>query len=123
MKFEEFKQRIKVIQEAMVSLGIALNDRLESWGNYTDAVKEVLGQNTGHYYRPGGAWRTNKDLWVCPSNDGYWRFKNYTDLTDDDVELFCKQHGIYDLVPDFVVPNRVNSKSIIQDDEDEDFVI
>lgn len=123
MKFEDFNKRIKVIQEAMVSLGIAVNDKLEKWGRYTDAVKEVLGQNIGYHYRPGEAWRIGKDLWVCPDSDGYWLFKNYADLTDDDVELFCKQHGIYDLVPDFVVPNRVNSKSIIQDDEDEDFVI
>lgn len=123
MKIEEFYNRIKVIQDAMVSIGIACNDRLIYWGNYTDAVKEVLGQNMGYYSRPGGAWRTAKDLWVCPNSDGHWSFKNYTDLTDDDFELFCKQHGIYDLVPDFVVPNRVNSKSIIQDDEDEDFVI
>ena len=117
MKFEEFRERIKVIQEAMVSLGIAFNDSLEQWGDYTDNVKEVMG------HRPARAWRTAKDLWVCPNSDGYWLFKNYTDLSDDDVELFCKQHGIYDLVPDFVVPNRVNKNSIIQDDEDEDFVV
>lgn len=122
MRFEEFKERIKAVQEAMVSIGIALNDRLNSWGSYTDAVKDVLERTMGCHYRPGWAWHTNVDLWVCSNNDHLWRFKNYDELTDDDFELFCKQHGIYDLVPDFVVPNRVNSIGIIQD-EDEDFVV
>lgn len=123
MRFEDFYERIKAVQEAMVSIGIASHASLDTWGGYTDAVKDVLERTIGVRCRPGGAWRTNKDLWVYPNNAGYWTFKNYTDLTDDDFELFCKQHGIYDLVPDFVVPNRVNSKSIIQNDEDEDFVI
>lgn len=122
MRFEEFKERIKAVQEAMVSIGIALDDRLYSWGSYTDAVKDVLERTMGCHYRPGWAWRTNVDLWVCSNNDHLWSFKNYDELTDDDFELFCKQHGIYDLVTDFVVPNRVNSIGIIQD-EDEDFVV
>lgn len=122
MKFEEFYNRIKAVQEAMVSIGIALDDRLDNWGNYTDAVKDVLERTMGHRYRPGGAWRTDMDLWVCSNNDHHWTFKNFVELTDDDFELFCKQHEIYDLVPDFVVPNRVNPNSIIQD-EDEDFVV
>ena len=122
MRFEEFYNRIKAVQEAMVSIGIALNDRLNNWGNYTDAVKDVLERTIGFRIRPGGAWRTEKDLWVCPESDGHWTFKNFVELTDDDFELFCKQHEIYDLVPDFVVPNRVNPNSIIQD-EDEDFVV
>ena len=122
MKFEEFKERIKVIQEAMVSMGIARPDSFDDWGSYTDAVKNVLERTIGRRERPGGAWRTEKDLWVCPKSNGYWQFKNYDELTDDDFELFCKQHEIYDRVPDFVVPNRVNPNSIIQDD-DEDFVV
>ena len=106
----------------MVSIGIALDDRLDNWGNYTDAVKDVLERTMGRRYRPGGAWRTDMDLWVCSNSDDHWTFKNFVDLTDDDFELFCKQHEIYDLVPDFVVPNRVNPIGIIQD-EDEDFVV
>ena len=122
MKFEEFYNRIKAVQETMVSIGIARNDRLDDWCNYTDAVKAVLERTMGRHYRPGEAWRTEKDLWVCPESDHQWTFKSYGELTDDDFELFCKQHGIYDLVPDFVVPNRVNPIGIIQD-EDDDFVI
>lgn len=122
MKFEDFYNRIKAVQEAMVSIGIALDDRLDNWGNYTDAVKDVLERTMGRRYRPGGAWRTDMDLWVCSNSDDHWTFKNFVDLTDDDFELFCKQHEIYDLVPDFVVPNRVNPIGIIQD-EDEDFVV
>lgn len=122
MRFEEFYNRIKAVQEAMVSTGIALNSSLDNWGSYTDAVKDVLGRTMGRHYRPGGAWRTEKDLWVCSNNDHHWSFKNYDELTDDDFELFCKQHEIYDLVPDFVVPNRVNPIGIIQE-EDEDFVV
>lgn len=122
MRFEDFYERIKAIQEAMVSTGIALPDHFDNWGSYTDAVRDVLERTIGVRRRPGGAWRTEKDLWVCPKSDSHWTFKNYNELTDDDFELFCKQHEIYDLVPDFVVPNRVNSISIIQD-EDEDFVV
>lgn len=122
MRFEDFYERIKAVQEAMVSIGIALPDHLDNWGSYTDAVRDVLERTIGVRRRPGGAWRTEKDLWVCPKSDSHWTFKNFNELTDDDFELFCKQHEIYDLVPDFVVPNRVNSISIIQD-EDEDFVV
>lgn len=122
MKFEDFYNRIKAIQEAMVSTGIACPDDFDTWGDYTDAVKDVLERTMGSRYRPGGAWRTEKDLWVCPENDNHWTFKSYDELTDDDFELFCKQHEVYDLVPDFVVPNRINPNSIIQD-EDDDFVV
>ena len=122
MKFEDFYNRIKAVQVAMVSTGIALPDSFDEWCNYTDDVRDVLGRTIGVRCRPGGAWRTEKDLWVCPESDGHWTFKNFVELTDDDFELFCKQHEIYDLVPDFVVPNRVNPISIIQD-EDEDFVV
>lgn len=122
MRFEEFYDRIKAVQEAMVFTGIALNIRLDRWGSYTDAVEDVMGRTMGRRYSPGGAWRTEKELWICPKNDNRWTFKNFIELTDDDFELFCKQHEIYELVPDFVVPNRVNPIGIIQD-EDEDFVV
>lgn len=90
MEFEEFYKRIKVVQEAMVSIGIARNSNLENWGNYTDAVKDVLERTMGVRDRPGWSWRTEKDLWVCPDSDNRWTFKRYDELTDDDFELFCK---------------------------------
>ena len=55
MRFEDFYERIKVIQEAMVSIGIALNSNLDNWSSYTDAVKDVLNRTMGRRYRPGGA--------------------------------------------------------------------
>lgn len=122
MEFEEFSNRIKAVQNAMVSIGIARECGFSNWGDYTDAVKDVLERTMGVRDRPGWSWRTEKDLWVCPDSDSHWTFKSYEELTDDDFELFCKQHGIYEMVPDFVVPNRINPNSIIQE-EDEDFVV
>lgn len=28
----------------------------------------------------GGAWRTEKDLWICPKSDNLWTFKNMSKL-------------------------------------------
>lgn len=125
MKLEEFIKRVKAIQAAMVSIGISGNEDpdIEGWCSYTEKAKEVFKKTFGYKQKPGHAWRTEKSLWISPDSDwGYWTFVDYSYLNDELIELFCKQHGIYDIVPDFVVPNRVNPIGIIQD-EDEDFIV
>ena len=105
MEFEDFRRRIKLIQEAMVKRGISENADYDKWCNYLKPAISNVFQKTIGCDDIAFAWRTRDSLWIrenaeqCPTDYVDWTFKYYRDLTDEDIKEFCRIHDIMELVP------------------------
>ena len=99
MEFEDFRRRIRLIQEAMVKRGISENGDYDRWCYYLEPAISNVSQKTMGCDNHASAWRTSKALWVYEPDCKDWAFKYFEDLTDKDLELFCKLHDITNLVP------------------------
>lgn len=97
MEFEDFRRRIKLIQEAMVKRGISKNTEYDKWGYYLEPAISNVFQKTIGCDNIAVAWRTDDSLWIRESVN--WTFKYYSDLTDEDIKEFCRIHDITELVP------------------------
>lgn len=100
MKFEEFRKRIEILQEAMVKRGISENYDFEKWCDYREPAVSRVFQKTIGCNNLAIAWRTSDSLWIRETNEYLdWTFKYHTELTDADIKEFCRIHDIMDLVP------------------------
>lgn len=97
MRFEDFRRRIRLIQEAMVKRGISENGDYDSWCYYLEPAISNVFQKTIGSNNIACAWRTDDSLWIreCVS----WTFRHYGDLTDADIKDFCRIHDITEFVP------------------------
>ena len=69
------------------------------WLYYIDPAIDRVFQKTMGCDNHACAWRTSEALWVYVPDDKSWCFKRFEDLTDEDLELFCRIHDITELVP------------------------
>lgn len=97
MRFEDFRRRIRLIQEAMVKRGISENGDYDSWCYYLEPAISNVFQKTIGSNNIACAWRTDDSLWIRESVN--WTFRHYGDLTDADIKEFCRIHDITELVP------------------------
>ena len=97
MEFEDFRRRIRLIQEAMVKRGISENEDYDKWCYYLKPAISNVFQKTIGCDNIAGAWRTRDSLWIRENAD--WTFRYYRDLTDEDIKEFCRIHDITELVP------------------------
>ena len=97
MEFEDFRRRIKLIQEAMVKRGISENTDYDKWCNYLKPAISNVFQKTIGSNNIACTWRTRDSLWIRENTD--WTFRYYRDLTDEDIKEFCRIHDITELVP------------------------
>ena len=105
MEFEDFRRRIKLIQEAMVKRGISENEEYDKWCFYREPAISDVFQKTIGCNNTAVAWRTGDSLWIresaeqCPTDYADWLFRYYRYLTDKDIKEFCRIHDITELVP------------------------
>ena len=97
MEFEDFRRRIRLIQEAMVKRGISENEDYDRWCYYLEPAISNVFQKTIGSNNIACAWRTDDSLWIRESVN--WTFRHYGDLTDEDIKEFCRIHDITELVP------------------------
>lgn len=97
MEFEDFRRRIKLIQEAMVKRGISENEEYDKCCRYREPAISDVFQKTIGCDNIAVAWRTDNSLWIRENTD--WTFRYYYDLTDKDIKEFCRIHDITELVP------------------------
>ena len=97
MEFEDFRRRIRLIQEAMVKRGISENTDYDKWCNYREPAISNVFQKTICCDNIAVAWRMRDSLWIRENAD--WTFRYYRDLTDADIKEFCRIHDITELVP------------------------
>lgn len=97
MEFEDFRKRIKLIQEAMVKRGISENEDYDRWCYYLEPAISNVFQKTIGCNNIACAWRTADSLWIRENTA--WTFRHYGDLTDADIKEFCRIHDITELVP------------------------
>ena len=97
MEFEDFRRRIRLIQEAMVKRGISENGDYDSWCYYLEPAISNVFQKTIGSNNIACAWRTDDSLWIRAGVN--WTFRHYGDLTDADIKDFCRIHDITELVP------------------------
>lgn len=97
MEFEDCRRRIKLIQEAMVKRGISENEDYDKWCFYRKPAISNVFQKTIGCDNIASVWRTSHSLWIRENTA--WTFRNYGDLTDEDIKEFCRIHDITNLVP------------------------
>lgn len=99
MKFEEFRKRMEILQEAMIKRGISENNNFDSWCDYREPATSRVFQKTIGCKNDAIAWRASDSLWIRETDEYHdWTFKYYTELTDADIKEFCRIHDIMDLV-------------------------
>ena len=81
----------------MVKRGISENADYDKWCNYLKPAIFNVFQKTIGCDDIAFAWRTRDSLWIRENTD--WTFRNYRDLTDEDIKEFCRIHDIMELVP------------------------
>lgn len=106
MEFEDFRRRIRLIQEAMVKRGILENGDYDRWCYYLNPAISNVFQKIIGCDNIACAWRTGDSLWIRESVN--WTFRYYRDLTDADIKEFCRIYDIMDLVsPEVYGESRV----------------
>ena len=84
----------------MIERGISVDyPNSMGWFDYIEPAADRVFQKTLGCDNYATSWRTNVDLWIYWPDDKRWRFKRFEDLTDEDLELFCRIHDITELVP------------------------
>ena len=69
------------------------------WLDYIEPAISQVFQKTLGCDNYACAWRTSISLWIYRPDEKDWTFICFEDLTDKDLELFCKIHDIENLVP------------------------
>ncbi len=93
-------EKIELIQKAMIERGISVKCPNNAvWFDYIGPAVNRVFQKTLGCDNYAMAWRTDIALWIYLPDDKTWIFKAFEDLTDEDLELFCKIHDIANLVP------------------------
>lgn len=96
----DIDEKIELIQKAMIERGISVeHPNRVGWVDYIEPAVSRVFQKTLGYDNYARAWRTGVALWIYVPDDKDWNFKYFEDLTDEDLELFCKIHDIANLVP------------------------
>ena len=94
------RKKIELIQKAMIERGISAKCPTPcGWLYYIDPAIDRVFQKTMGCDNYACAWRTSTSLWIYQPDRKHWTFKHFDDLTDEDLELFCKLHDITNLVP------------------------
>ena len=81
----------------MVNRGISENEEYSNWGFYRKPAISDVFQKTIGCDNIAAVWRTDRSLWIRENTT--WTFRNYGDLTDEDIKEFCRIHDIMELVP------------------------
>ena len=93
-------EKIELIQKAMIERGISVKcQNSMGWFDYIEPAVDRVFQKTLGCDNYAMSWRTDIALWIYAPDIKCWYFKRFEDLTDEDLELFCKIHDIADLVP------------------------
>ena len=96
----DIREKIGLIQKAMIERGISVKcPTPRGWLAYIEPAIDRVFQKTMGCDNHACAWRTSTSLWIYRPDEKDWEFKIFEDLTDKDLELFCKLHDITNLVP------------------------
>ena len=96
----DIHEKIEFMQKAMIERGISVEyPNSMGWFDYIEPAVDRVFQKTLGCDNYAMSWRTNVDLWIYWPDDKSWCFKRFEDLTDEDLELFCRIHDITKLVP------------------------
>lgn len=115
MEFEDYRRRIRLIQEAMVKCGISENTDYGKWCHYREPAISDVFQKTIGCDNIAVAWRTGNSLWIRENTA--WTFRCYSDLTDEDIKEFCRIHDITELVPPEVYGDSKLSLNLVDEVE------